>query len=85
VSEGRVQMLMVHRGFRKSGFRCPDCGILTTMPDEACASCLEPKQPVEDIIALSVSVVLENNGEIEFVQNNDDLQSVGSIGAFLRY
>ena len=84
VSEGRVQMLVVHRGFKKEGFRCPDCGIITTMPDEACAACAEPKQPVEDIVALSVSVVLENNGEIEFVQNNSDLQSVGSIGAFLR-
>lgn len=85
VSEGRVQMLVVHRGFRKEGFRCPDCGIITTMPDEACEACSQPKQPVEDIVALGVSVVLENNGELEFVQNNTDLQSVGSIGAFLRY
>ncbi len=85
VSEGRVQTLVILHGYQKEGYRCPDCGIITSFPDVICEGCMQPKQVVQDIVALAVSVVMENHGEIEFVHQSTDLQNVGNIGAFLRY
>jgi peptide chain release factor subunit 1 len=85
VSEGRVQTLVILHGFQKDGYRCPDCGIITSLPDATCTGCMQSKQPVQDVVALAVSVTMENNGEIEFVHQSSDLQNIGNIGAFLRY
>lgn len=85
VCEGRVQTLVVAHGFHTAGFRCPDCQSLTTMPEEACDQCAEDPIPVQDVVALAISIVMENGGDVEVVTDNEQLLGVGQIGAFLRY
>ena len=85
VSEGRVQSLVIHQDFHASGYRCPDCQVITTIPEEKCENCDEPAQFVQDIVALAISLTLQGGGEIEIVMKNKQLHEVGQIGAFLSF
>jgi len=84
VSESRVQTLVIHHDFHVSGYRCPDCKVITSHPEVKCDHCAEPAEEVQDIVALAISLTLESGGEIEVV-NNNQLFNAGQIGAFLRY
>lgn len=85
ISESRVQTLVIHQDYHISGYRCPDCKVITTVPDEKCDHCDEKAQMVQDIVALAISLTLEAGGDVEVVMNNSQLFDFGQIGAFLRY
>ena len=85
ISESRVQTLVIHQDYHISGYRCPDCKVITSIPEEKCDHCDDEAQMVQDIIALAISLTLEAGGDVEFVMKNSQLFGAGQIGAFLRY
>ncbi len=85
VGAGRVQTLVIQRGYHTAGFRCPDCEVITSMPEVACQACEQTPQEVQDVIALAVTITLKHGGEVEVVELIPDFEDAGKIGAFLRY
>lgn len=85
VNEGRVQTLVLNHGFEREGYRCPDCNSLTISPEKTCVACEKPAEKVQDVVALAVSDVFANGGEVEMIHDQPELDKVGNIGAFLRY
>lgn len=87
INNSRVQTLIVAENYFTKGFICPNCEQLySPLSGKICTSCDNSDlQPVEDIIDLAVSRVISLGGEVEVTQANNDLETAGKIGAFLRY
>jgi hypothetical protein len=84
VREGRVQMLIIHDGFRAPGYQCLSCGYLSSQRLESCPFCSANCRRIEDVVDLAVRQVMQGGGEVEVLhvgQAADHLQ----IGALLRY
>lgn len=83
VHEGRVQMLVVERGYRQSGYQCAGCGYLTAQAMDRCLFCGGTFVEIPDAVEAAVTQVIENGGNVKVV---DDGQMVDTrIGALLRY
>jgi peptide chain release factor subunit 1 len=85
VHAGRVQTLIIHEGFRAAGFRCNGCDYITTQELPQCPFCGGEFMQIADAVEHAVRRVMEDNGEVEVVYANPDLERAGSIGALLRY
>jgi len=85
VHAGQVQTLCVEEGFRAPGYRCTGCSYLTSQPVVTCAFCGSRYEEIEDAVELAVRSVLRDGGEVEFIQDSDELAAAGQIGALLRY
>jgi len=85
IREGRVQTLVVRDGFRAPGFRCTSCGFLTSSSDGACPYCSGEFEEIPDAVELAVRQVMRSGGEVEVLNNAQELELQGDIGALLRY
>lgn len=85
VNEGRVQSLVVGYGYQVSGFRCPQCNMITSHSDIVCKKCNSEAVQIADVIATAVSMTLKNGGEVDVIKSDPNLKDAGNIGAFLRY
>ncbi|HSM23732.1 MAG TPA: hypothetical protein VK856_02600 [Anaerolineaceae bacterium] len=85
VNEGRVQSLVVGHGYQVSGFRCPQCNMITSHSDIVCKQCESEAVQISDVIASAVSMTLKNGGEVDVIKSDQGLIDAGNIGAFLRY
>ena len=85
VHEGRIQNLLVLEGFRSPGYRCLNCGYLTSEKLESCAFCNGNFEEIPDAVDLAVRRVLEEGGEVDMLHGNAELEEHGKIGALLRY
>lgn len=83
IHEGRVHILLVEEGYRAEGYRCTNCGFLTTLNQAQCPFCQSAFEAIPDAVELAVRQVLEQGGEVEIVPHN--LEEIGHIGALLRY
>jgi len=83
-NEGRVQTLLISDGFRKNAYRCKSSGWLTTKPEEICGG-EDDIEKVYDVVDLLVNQVMRTGGDVEVILATEDLDSVGSVGAILRY
>jgi peptide subunit release factor 1 (eRF1) len=85
VQEGRIQTLMVIKGFRAPGYRCQECGYITAQKKETCPYCGNPFTEIPDVVDLAVRRVLEDGGDVDVLRENPSLDEKGKIGAILRY
>jgi len=85
VNEGRVQTLLIQKGFRAPGYRCQGCGYLTAQKLDKCPFCGNMFEEIPDAVELAVRKVLQSGGEVEVVHNGEKLAQHGNIGALLRY
>jgi peptide subunit release factor 1 (eRF1) len=85
VNEGRVQTLLIQKGFRAPGYRCAGCGYLTAQKLETCPFCGNKFEEIPDAVELAVRKVLQSGGEVEILHNGEKLTQHGNIGALLRY
>jgi peptide chain release factor subunit 1 len=85
VNEARVQTLVIRPGFSISGFRCPQCNILTSHSDILCKQCNSETVQITDVISSAVSLTMKNGGDVDMVKENSAFEKAGNIGAFLRY
>lgn len=85
VSEGRAQTLIVSDGFRAPGYRCQSCTYLTGQALSACPFCGGQIQEIPDAVELAIRRVIDHGGEVEIIEQKDNLDRAGGIGALLRY
>jgi len=85
VYEGRVQTLLLDRDFRAAGYRCTECGFMTTQHLNTCPFCGNPFDPITDAVEFAVRKVLQSGGDVEILQGEVTLKDHGHIGALLRY
>jgi peptide chain release factor subunit 1 len=82
---GRVQTLLVFEGYHQPGYRCKNCGYLTTIKQAACPVCGAEIETIADMVDLAVRSVMQNGGEVEVIHHSPALKGVGNVGAILRY
>ncbi|MBA4420358.1 MAG: hypothetical protein C0391_04350 [Anaerolinea sp.] len=85
VSAHRVQTLLVKEGYYASGAKCPRCGLLTAVTQEACPVCGSAMGRVLDVVDSAVIAVLQTGGDVEIVHENQALEAAGKIAALLRF
>jgi peptide chain release factor subunit 1 len=83
--EGRVQTLLVFEGYHAPGYRCQNCGYLTTVKLPAYPECGEKLVVVPDIVDHVVRSVMRSGGGVEIVHHSPALKGAGNIGAILRF
>jgi peptide chain release factor subunit 1 len=81
LGEGRVEILLVARGFSAGGFEDPATGMLYAVPEDA----PEPVEPVEDVVERAIEKAIEQSASVIGVRHHEDLGPLGGIGAVLRY
>ncbi len=82
---GRVQTLLVHEGYHRTGYLCSGCQYTTTQPLEVCPFCGETFTPLPDAVEYAIRQVMQSGGEVEIVHGAPELQQAGHIAALLRY
>jgi peptide subunit release factor 1 (eRF1) len=83
LNERRVEGLLIQRGFREGGYATAASDFLSTEPGESPTG--ENLVRHEDVIEPAIESALEQSAEIVVVRHHPDLESVGSIGAVLRF
>lgn len=80
-----VQTLVVSRNFQAHAVECTNCGHLDTRMVRTCAVCAHETREITDVSDVLVDQALRNAAEVRFIDSDDDLEKVGSVGALLRF
>jgi len=83
LNERRVEALLVQHGVRAGGYANAAADFLSAEPGESPAG--DKLHEREDVIEHAVESALEQSAEIVVVRHHPDLESIGSIGAVLRF
>lgn len=81
---GRVDTLLVSRGFAVDGWRCGSCNTLFAK-GRSCPTCGAEMRSVHDVVEEAVEAALAQSCRVEICVDNADLDVAGRIGALLRY
>ncbi|MFQ5398375.1 MAG: hypothetical protein ACE5E7_02130 [Anaerolineae bacterium] len=84
VSDKRVQTLIISDGFRHHGYIHEESGFVVASLTRSPLSEQELTE-VPDIVDAAVAQTVEQGGHVEVITDNPELESVGQIGAILRY
>lgn len=84
VGEGRVQSLVLRDGYRAPGYRCSQCGHLTSLSLEACLFCGGKVEQISDAVEAAVRTVMAGGGDVEVLHTVGE-PAFEHIGALLRY
>jgi peptide chain release factor subunit 1 len=82
--EGRIQTLVLSRGYRRPGYECSGCGYITDQALKTCPFCAGKFAEIPDAAEALVKKVLEDGGRVEIVEDNARIAEFG-VGALLRY
>lgn len=82
--EHRVERLVVSKGFRQEGWRCPATGALAAKGPVHPVHGSEMER-VEDVVEDAIEEALTQGVPVTICVGNADLDVLGRIGAFLRY
>ncbi|MDP8944007.1 MAG: hypothetical protein M3N16_07810 [Actinomycetota bacterium] len=85
LNERRVEILLLEEGFETPGSLCSTCGFLTTTEGGECPVDGGRLEPREDVVENAIELALKQAAEVMVVRLHDDLGSLGSIGAVLRF
>jgi peptide subunit release factor 1 (eRF1) len=83
LNEQRVEALLVEDGYRDEGYVSPRVDFLSATPGQSPAG--EELQKREDVVESAVERALEQSAEVVVTRLHPDLESLGSIGAVLRF
>lgn len=86
LSQRRVRLLLLRRGFHLPGSVCDNCGSLFNIADGGpCLYCGRPLRAVPDVLEHAVERAETEKAEVEFVTESSTLEALGGIGAILRF
>jgi peptide subunit release factor 1 (eRF1) len=83
LNERRVEALLIKQGFRAPGYATADSTFLSAEPGASPTG--EPLQERDDVVESAFESALEQSAEVVVIRRHPDIDSVGSIGAVLRY
>lgn len=86
LNQGRVHTLVIEEDFRRSGWRCDNCGALGHNAEgaERCPFCEGDLHVVHDLGQSLVARTLAEGGRVEVVAHTNKLHGYRGVGAFLR-
>lgn len=84
VSDKRVQTLIISDGFRHPGYVHEESGLVVSNVVRSPMGESE-LTAVDDVIDDAVSLTIDQGGHVEVVADNPTLESIGHVGAILRY
>jgi peptide subunit release factor 1 (eRF1) len=82
--EGRIQTLVVARGYHQPGYQCRNCSYITDHALEVCPFCGGEFAEIPDAAEALVTKVIEDSGKVEVVDDHPKINEFG-VGALLRY
>jgi rubrerythrin len=82
--EGRIQTLVVARGYHQPGYQCRNCAYITDHALEVCPFCGGEFAEIPDAAEALVTKVIEDSGKVEVVDDHPKINEFG-VGALLRY
>jgi hypothetical protein len=82
--EGRIQTLVIARGYHKPGYQCCNCAYITDQPLEVCPFCGGEFAEIPDAAEALVTRVIEDGGKVEVMDDHPKIAEFG-VGALLRY
>src|SRR5215813_811979 len=80
-----VQTLLVGRGLNSEAVECPHCRHLDTRMVRQCAVCAHQTRELSDVTDALVDLALHNGADIQFVDEDSQLEKTGHVGALLRF
>jgi peptide chain release factor subunit 1 len=83
LNERKVEALLVQEGFRAKGFASPSADFLSVEGGRSPRG--DELQKRDDVVESALESALEQSAEVVVVRHHPDLESLGSIGAVLRY
>jgi peptide subunit release factor 1 (eRF1) len=81
---GQVHTLVFQDGLRAAGVHCPACRFVG-LGESDCPVCQKPAEPTEDVVDLAIGEAMRQGCEVRHVFEAGELDSVGDIGALLRF
>ena len=84
VIEGRAELLLINMGKKSKGWKCEVCNIFRSGSMETCYKCGKEVFSV-DVIEEMVEAAEGMGTTLEFIKDNDFLEELGGVAAFLRY
>jgi peptide subunit release factor 1 (eRF1) len=86
LNEGRVHTLVIEEDFRRTGWRCANCGALGEDAEsaEVCPFCRGELHVVRELGEALVARALAGGGHVEVVAHTNRLHSYRGVGALLR-
>ncbi len=85
LNERRVEVLLLERGLRRQGGRCPSDGLLTVATSGPCPAGDGEVEEVEDLVEAAVEAALLQDAEVIFVERYPDLGPHQGMAALLRF
>lgn len=83
--EGRVEKMIVNRGFHPAGRRCRNCHTLQAGSVETCRVCGSSSLFIVSMINELLEMLLQTGAESRFTEDISSLAEAGEIAALLRY
>jgi len=80
-----VQTLLIGRDFKAEAVECNNCRHLDTRMVKSCAVCGQETRELSDVSDSLVDLALRNGADIQFVDNEPELEKTGRLGALLRF
>ncbi|HEX2330764.1 MAG TPA: hypothetical protein VHN74_18725 [Candidatus Angelobacter sp.] len=80
-----VDTLLISRDFQADVVECTNCRHLDTRLVKSCAVCGQPTRELTDVADVLVDLALHNGADIEFFDNDRELEKAGRIAALLRF
>jgi peptide subunit release factor 1 (eRF1) len=80
-----AQTLIVGRDFKAEASECANCRHLDTRMVRHCAVCGHEMRELSDVTDALVDLALRSGAEIEFIDDNPELEKVGHVAALLRF
>jgi peptide chain release factor subunit 1 len=85
LQERRIMKLIFLKDMKNSGFKCTNCGFLTSQTIKSCPYCEGKFEEINFLIDFAAQKAVEQGVLIEVVTKSDELAKAGGIGAFLRF
>jgi peptide subunit release factor 1 (eRF1) len=84
VQEGRAELLLVSMGKKERGWKCENCKTIGMGEAVKCGSCGRTVYTV-DVVEEMIELAEQMGTTVEFVKDNEFLEELGGVAAFLRF
>jgi peptide chain release factor subunit 1 len=84
VISGRAELLLINMGKKTKGWKCELCNIFRSGATETCYNCGKEVFNV-DVIEEMIEAAETMGTTLEFIKDNEFLEELGGVAAFLRY
>jgi len=80
---GRAETILINMNFKSPGYKCEACNVVKLFSDKCdfCGGGLHQVDAVEELVEWAQ----QTSAKVEFVAENEALESLGGVGAFLRW